>query len=92
MLTRLIAIMLGRLYMDVEECIAAYRQLSEEVFGRPRSLASRGTAFLSNYIKPKFDSGVLKVQILRIIQERLQIDDPSTAPLRDLSSESTCKV
>ena len=32
----MIAIMLGRLSMDVEECIAAYEQLADRVFGHPR--------------------------------------------------------
>lgn len=88
----LIAIMLGRLYMDVEECIVAYQQLSKEVFDRPESLVGRAAAFASKSIKPKFSSAKLERQILGIVEERLGVEDPSNAPLRDPSFNCPCKV
>lgn len=57
---RLIAIMLGRLEMDVEECIAAYIKLMGSVFDKqirhwPVNLRGR--------IEPRFDSNRLKEAI-----------------------------
>ena len=84
--------MLGRLYMDVDECILAYQQLSKEVFDRPESLVGRAAAFASKSIKPKFSSAKLESQILRIVEERLGVEDPSNTPLRDPSFDCPCKV
>jgi hypothetical protein len=39
-LTRLIAIMLGRLEMDVDECITAYSNFAEAVFGEKQTTIS----------------------------------------------------
>lgn len=38
---RIIAIMLGRLRMPVSECIKAYLDMSEKVFGKPQTVAHR---------------------------------------------------
>ena len=67
--------MLGRLYMDVDECIVAYQRLSQEVFDRPKSLVSRAAAFASKSIKPKFSSEKLESQVLGIVEERLGVED-----------------
>ncbi|CAG8393837.1 unnamed protein product [Penicillium salamii] len=53
----LIAIMLGRLEMDVDECIAAYIKLMKEIFGKP---SKRGLSKLFGKIKPQFDASKLE--------------------------------
>lgn len=49
---RLIAIMLGRLEMDVDECIEAYNELSAGVFAEPRR---RIPVDFSGRLAPRFD-------------------------------------
>ncbi|KAG8533360.1 uncharacterized protein KY384_002143 [Bacidia gigantensis] len=88
----LIAIMLGRLRMDAEECILAYEQLSKEVFNDSESLIGRATTLISGTVKPRFNSAKLESQILRIVGQRLDGEDPKTALLYDQSLGSTCKV
>ncbi|SPO02516.1 uncharacterized protein DNG_05189 [Cephalotrichum gorgonifer] len=60
----LIAIMLGRLEMDVDECIAVYNELSSGVFAKPQR---RYRVDLRASIAPKFDSAKLRDAILKII-------------------------
>ncbi|OQE24908.1 hypothetical protein PENFLA_c009G08160 [Penicillium flavigenum] len=59
----LIAIMLGRLEMDGEQCISAYRRMMRTVFEDPKwvKLGLRGN------IKPTFDSNKLKEAISKVI-------------------------
>ncbi|KAH6847075.1 kinase subdomain-containing protein [Chaetomium sp. MPI-CAGE-AT-0009] len=81
----LIAIMLGRLEMDVDECIAAYNKLSTDVFSEPRrrtSLSFRGG------IAPRFDSNRLRDAILEVIARR---NLPPDAPFDD-GQDRGCKV
>ncbi|KAM0322096.1 hypothetical protein ACHAQA_009725 [Verticillium albo-atrum] len=73
----LIAIMLGGLEMDVDECIAAYNKLSADVFAKPRRripVSSRGE------IAPRFDSAKLKAAVLKIVASR---GLPPDAPFDD---------
>ncbi|KAK5452828.1 hypothetical protein LTS15_006976 [Exophiala xenobiotica] len=60
----LIAIMLGRLEMDVNECITAYNRLIKVVF---EEKAHRTPFSWSGYIRPRFDSGRLKTAIEEVI-------------------------
>jgi hypothetical protein len=59
--------MLGRLEMDVDECITAYNELSADVFAKPRRRIPFG--FLGK-IAPRFDSAQLKGAILTIMRSR----------------------
>jgi len=62
--TRLIAIMLGRLEMDVDQCIAAYSELAEAVFGEKlRSLPFN----LKGKITSRFDSAKLEEAVTKAI-------------------------
>ncbi|KAF3345645.1 hypothetical protein VdG2_06488 [Verticillium dahliae VDG2] len=63
----LIAIMLGRLEMDVDECIAAYNELSVGVFANPQR-KSRVNIFAR--LVPRFDSTKLKKAILGIMDRQ----------------------
>jgi hypothetical protein len=56
--------MLGRLEMDVDECIAAYTGLMKTVFGTKRGW------FLTSwmgYIQPRFDATKLETAIKKVI-------------------------
>jgi hypothetical protein len=64
--TRLIAIMLGRLEMDVDECITAYTSMLKTIFekkGLPIKL------WLGK-VKGRFDSNVLEECIRKILRDR----------------------
>ena len=61
---RLIAIMLGRLEMDVDDCISACRKLMEFVFGEKSSWSPIGW---TGGTKPRFDFMRLKNAIEDVI-------------------------
>ena len=62
----LIAIMLGRLQMDIESCITAYRQLSERVF---RKVAHRISIKNLGKTQGRFDARELEKVIKDIISK-----------------------
>ncbi|KAF4222147.1 hypothetical protein CNMCM5878_006742 [Aspergillus fumigatiaffinis] len=59
----LIAIMLGRLEMDVDECISAYIELTKVIFEEKLNLLPFGGALK---IRSRFDSGKLKDAIMAV--------------------------
>ncbi|CAO2649239.1 Nn.00g066240.m01.CDS01 [Neocucurbitaria sp. VM-36] len=63
----LIAIMLGRLEMDVEECITAYNNLMKTVFKQKSSWRPFG---LRGNLKPKFDSEILRSAIEEVLKSK----------------------
>jgi len=80
---RIIAIMLGRLEMDVDECINAYTGMFKRIFGKkglPVSMLGK--------IKGRFDSMVLEDCVREILEQRglLPIE-----PFND-EKDKTCKV
>ena len=79
----LIAIMLGRLKMSVEECIAAYTKLSDDVF---RKKSHRIT--FKGDLQGRFDSSALEKAVKEIVTGRGFSAD---ALLQDISYAS-CKV
>ncbi|KFY66945.1 hypothetical protein V496_01838, partial [Pseudogymnoascus sp. VKM F-4515 (FW-2607)] len=62
----LIAIMLGRLEMDVDECIAAYTDLAAAVFGEK---ISQVPVNIKGKIKPRFDSAKLESAIRKVVAQ-----------------------
>jgi hypothetical protein len=62
----LIAIMLGRLEMDVDDCIAAYCDLASEVFGEKLSAFP---ATLKGKVKARFDSTRLESAVQKVIRQ-----------------------
>ncbi|KAJ6081476.1 hypothetical protein N7499_006350 [Penicillium canescens] len=62
----LIAIMLGRLEMDVQQCIDAYRTLSRDIFSNPRVI---GVNWRGN-VRARFDSQKLERAVKDIIKSR----------------------
>ncbi|OQE26123.1 hypothetical protein PENFLA_c007G06998 [Penicillium flavigenum] len=63
----LIAIMLGRLEMDVDECIMAYVMLMKMIFDKP---SKRGVSSIFGKIKPQFDANKLESAINEVINNR----------------------
>ena len=64
---RLIAIMLGRLEMNVDECITAYTELMKTVFEKK---SSRFPTSWTGKIKSRFDAAKLKTAIGKVVASR----------------------
>ncbi|KAF8588358.1 FabD/lysophospholipase-like protein, partial [Ramaria rubella] len=81
----LIAIMLGRLRMRVEDAISIYVNFSKEVFGSPvaYSWLQRGLG------KAKYSASNLEKRIKKIVSDR---EGDETAPLRDPLGDKCCRV
>ncbi|KAH0267120.1 phospholipase, patatin family protein, partial [Aureobasidium melanogenum] len=62
----LIAIMLGRLEMSVDECIKAYTDLSREVFHKKR----RSPVGIKGDLKERYDSEALELAVRKVIRDR----------------------
>ncbi len=75
--------MLGRLEMDVAECIRAYTGMFETIFGKKRLPVN-----ILGKIKGRFDSIVLEKCIRRILMER----GLSEAELLNDRKDRDCKV
>lgn len=71
--------MLGRLEMDVDDCIGAYSDLAAAVFGE--KLRSIPVNIMSN-IKARFDSAKLKSMIRKVVED-------SGASSQDLFNDGT---
>ncbi|KAF2176554.1 kinase subdomain-containing protein [Zopfia rhizophila CBS 207.26] len=63
----LVAIMLGRLEMDVDECITAYKDLVAAVFGEKRGFVPFS---IMGEVKPRFDSAKLESAIRKVVVQR----------------------
>jgi hypothetical protein len=59
--------MLGRLEMDVDECITAYTELMKTVFEKK---SSRFPASWTGKIKSRFDAAKLKIAIGKVVTSR----------------------
>lgn len=59
--------MLGRLEMDVDECISSYNELLTTVFEKRAHLTP---VSLSGQIQPRLDSQKLKAAIAEVIKKR----------------------
>jgi hypothetical protein len=75
--------MLGRLKMDVEQCISAYRSLSEQAFKRQRRIPFSTTGG----IKERFSSKELEAAVKRVLKEQ---GHDENALLKD--TNNSCKV
>jgi hypothetical protein len=64
--------MLGRLEMDVDECITAYSELAEAVFGERLSSFPFG---LKGKVKARFDSTKLEKAAQKVVQSSASGND-----------------
>lgn len=86
----LIAIMLGRLEMDIDECIDKYIELSSKVFRRDRLLPIHlGLRGKSGTVAARFDSQALEESVKTILQEKGLDRD---ALLKSSGPGELCKV
>ncbi|KAA6408070.1 MAG: hypothetical protein FRX48_07811 [Lasallia pustulata] len=84
----LIAILLGRLEMDVDECIETYKCLLETIF-KSKSLIP---VTIKGKTKARFDSNILRQSIEDIIRKHIDTGrDPATEPLNN-GQVKDCKV
>ncbi|KAF2196381.1 phospholipase, patatin family protein [Delitschia confertaspora ATCC 74209] len=81
----LIAIMLGRLEMDVDQCITAYSSLAEAVFGKKLSSIPFN---LKGKVKSRFDSAKLESAIQEVVKE----SGVSESDLFNDGTERRCKT
>ena len=90
----LIAIMLGRLEMNVQECIDAYINLSEQVFVRKKSkmqyIPVAGNAWAKWSMKSGFDSSKLEEAIKAITQNYDKVHDSNAQLKTDI--DPRCRV
>jgi hypothetical protein len=63
-LLRIIAIMLGRLEMDVTECIQIYKAMFKEVFGHQRH---KWAASVTGQVQARFDETLLRNAIQKVL-------------------------
>lgn len=82
---RLIAIMLGRLEMDIDECVLVYNGLMKALF---EEKSSRFRVGWSGRIKAQFDSNKLKA----VIEEVITRHNPSSSSLFNDGKQHGCKV
>lgn len=82
-LARLIAIMLGRLKMSVNDCIDAYISLSDRIFQKSKHLV-----MVDGSIRDRFDSG----ELTRAVKEFLRAQGISEDTSLNDVSENACKV
>lgn len=67
-LLRLIGIMLGRLRMNVDECISEYETLGAEVFGHPRKFHIRSLLF---WPRDKYNYKTLENVVRDVVRRRV---------------------
>lgn len=83
--SRLIAIMLGRLEMNVDECIKAYTKLAEAVFSQKKS---RLPISLKGKVKAQFDFSKLE----KAIRETIKGSGISETDLYNDGNERGCRT
>lgn len=82
---RLIAIMLGRLRMSVDDCIEAYIKLMEQVFKKRENISFVG---LMCGVRPRFSSDGLKEAIIEVLKSQNTPPDEKF----ENGEEQSCKV
>lgn len=66
----LIAIMLGRLKMDVSECIQSYTSMFQRIFEKQKHKYPVNLWDNFGYLQNKFDSDILKEAIKKIVNDQ----------------------
>ncbi|KAK5167647.1 uncharacterized protein LTR77_007346 [Saxophila tyrrhenica] len=84
----LIAVMLGRLQMTVDECISAYEQVGRRVFGRPPALGAVGKIVKGFASSAFYSVEALQAEIKTILGDR---NFPASTSFR-VDGKPPCKV
>jgi calcium-independent phospholipase A2-gamma len=77
--------MLGRLEMNIDDCIEAFTEMMDEIFKQKAKIPFK---LFSGEVKPRYDSATLERCIRKVVTEA---GLPPDAKLRD-PKDSTCKV
>lgn len=87
---RLVALMLGRLHMDVDACIKKYCELSSIVF-QPKRSGINVFARLKDYIKTKgqYRSDYLETEVKKMVKE---VEDDAESNLLQTELDPQCRV
>lgn len=88
-LSRIIAILLSRLKMNVDDCISELEAIEETVFGQ-RSLGNLRS--LPMFVGEKYDHKVLERKIQKIVSERHRYYDQSLQSNAFLFDDGGCKT
>lgn len=84
----LIAVMLGRLHMTIDECIAKYEQVGGEVFGKKPYGGKFGKMMKGLRSSSFYDIGILQEEIKKILDSK---EIPRDTAFREPDAPS-CKV
>ena len=85
----LISIMLGRLRMNIDDCIEEYEKLGSEIFANPRKFHFRSLLFAP---REKYNHKVLKDVIQKLVNERVPKIDKFPGGKIFASDENRCRV
>jgi patatin-like phospholipase/acyl hydrolase len=66
----LIAVLLGRLHMSIEECIAVYEALGKEVFGKRLIGGQLGLILKGMTSSPLYSIEAMQAQIKKVLKEK----------------------
>jgi patatin-like phospholipase/acyl hydrolase len=83
----LIAVMLGRLHMTVDECIAAYEEVGKKIFGSGPSGGQVGKLVKGLTSSPFYDIEKLQEEVRKVLDEK---GIPRNEAF--LEAQPTCKV
>src|ERR1700760_999716 len=86
---RLIAVMLGRLRMSVNDCIAEYKALCETVFGHRRLASIKGPF---PWPRDKYDDRALQKAIDDVVMRRLSSNQRQVGGVNFNSPPGLCKT
>ena len=87
-LVSIIAIMLGRLRMSVDECIVAYQDLSTTVFRK----TAISPVKVNGKIKSRFDTDSLEKAMKKTVRDRLEKQGEAALLMEDQCGGQTCRV
>ena len=72
----LIAVMLGRLHMSIDECLTIYERVGKRVFGKKPSGGQAGRLFKGLVNSPFYDIGVLQECMKDLLKDKeLPVDE-----------------
>lgn len=85
----LIAIMLSRLRMDVDDTIEEFKRLASTIFGNPRKFSIRGPIL---WPRPKHDYRILEIAVRELLNKRLPKLRHHIGGQRFASNQETCRT
>ena len=90
MIPSLISIMIGRLRMNIDDCINDYETLGARVFGRSRWFSVRMCPFF--WFRDKYDHKVLEKVIQDVVRERAPKEAGFLGGQNFAFDENRCRV